>query len=185
MCTQPTSTTTIDIIKDVIVPVFTVITSIVAIVFTYIGLRIQRKHNFKTLKPIGKIRSFDYESNISLRIDNYGTGPLIIKAVYLNGNDINEDGIIDYIPDEFADSLIWKNFTGSYPGRAIPPNENLELLAWSPTTYKKKNKDKIESDKKRLREILKDMTIKVEYHGIYENETFTDEMELSWYARNL
>jgi hypothetical protein len=176
---------TIDLLKDVIVPVFTVLISVVAIIFTYIGLSIQRKHNHKSLKPIGKIRSFNYENNISLRIDNYGTGPLIIKSIFVNGEDIgSEKGIIDYIPNKFADSLGWRNYTGSYPGRAIPPNENLELLAWSPTNYKKNETKKMESDKKKLRKILKDMTVKVVYMGIYENEIFTDEMKLTWYGNN-
>lgn len=175
----------LNIAKDIIVPVFVLITSIVAVVFTIIALRVQRNHNYKSLQPIGKIRTFNYPDNISLRIDNYGTGPLIIKSLFVNGKDIGpEDGLLNCIPKEFADSLPWENYSASYPGRAIPPNEHLELLAWSRSNYKKKESKKAKLDKMKLREILKSYTIRIEYYGIYKNEIYHDEKELTWYGEH-
>ena len=175
----------LDLIFGFSLSFFALLTSIVAVVFTYIGLRIQRKHNHKSLKPIGKLRTLDYENHISIKIENYGTGPLIIKAIYLNGEDIGNNGIINYIPKKFADSLVWKTFTGSYPGRAILPNGELELLTWSDKNYKKKESKKIAKDKRKLRTIIKDFKLKLLYYGIYEHELYTDEIDLKWYGRNL
>lgn len=75
---------TSNLFLDVVLPILALVTSISAVIFTWLGLKIQRTHNFKSVRPIGKIRIGDYESNIFIRIDNYGTGPLIIKHIVVN-----------------------------------------------------------------------------------------------------
>lgn len=59
--------------------IFAVIISIISMVFTVIFSVLQIKHNKNSVRPISAIKVTDYENKISVRIDNVGTGPLIIK----------------------------------------------------------------------------------------------------------
>jgi hypothetical protein len=97
----------------------------------------------------------------------------------------DEEGVIDCIPADFRKNIVWENYSGGYSGRAIPPNENLELLVWSAETYNSNEMDKIKKDKEELRKILAGFIIKIEYYGIHENERYSDERKLSWYNRKI
>ena len=119
----------LNIFKDIFVPLVALTTSIIALYYSTKGLKMQREHNYKSLKPIGKLRSLDYDEDIILRIDNYGTGPLIIESIYANNQKIDKDeGLVNLLPNGIKEELIWTSFTAKYEGRAIPPNDNLILL---------------------------------------------------------
>ena len=55
--------------------------SIVSLVFAIISSFIQMKHNKNSIKPITDIRVQDYEDLLAVRIENVGTGPLVIKKL--------------------------------------------------------------------------------------------------------
>ena len=161
-------------------------TSISAVIFTWLGLKIQRTHNFKSVRPIGKIRIGDYESNIFIRIDNYGTGPLIIKHIVVNGEKLKKhEGLFNKLPDEFVESIRWRNFTTNYVNRVIPSNGTLELIRWTQETDFERNETEVSEIRAELRRQLKDLKIKVVYTDIYEKNEFSDKLKLTWFSRNL
>ncbi|WBL26786.1 hypothetical protein [Zunongwangia sp. HGR-M22] len=89
------------LLKDIILPIATV-----AVVFTWRTLYIQKKHNIKSIIPIGKIRIGDYESNIYIRIDNSGIGPLIFQKLFLNGVKIPANKmLIESIPNSRRNNI--------------------------------------------------------------------------------
>lgn len=182
MCTEIESNA---LLKDIILPSTAIIISIIAVIFTACALYIQRKHNIKSIKPIGKIRIGDYESNIYIRIDNSGIGPLILLKVFLNGNEIPADKmLIESIPSRRRENIQWKNFSGNYNNRTIPIGDNLELIRWTPESDFPKSPEEIETTKSNIRDTFQNWNLKIEYTDIYKSETFTDELNLSWFGRN-
>lgn len=173
------------LLKDIILPSVAILISIIAVIFTALSLYIQRKHNIKSVKPIGKIRIGDYESNIYIRIDNSGIGPLILLKVFLNGNEIPADKmLIESIPNGRRYNIKWKNFSGNYNNRTIPVGDNLELIRWTPETDFEKSPEEIEITKSNIRDTFQNWNLKIEYTDIYESETYSDELNLSWFGRN-
>lgn len=180
-----TETENLNVLVDIILPSVAILISLIAVIFTAWSLYIQRKHNVKSIKPIGKIRLGDYESNIYIRIDNSGIGPLILKRVFLNGIEIPVDKmLLESIPIHKRENTKWKNFSGNYNNRTIPVGDNLELIRWTPETDFDKSPEQIELTKYNLRDTFKDWSIKIEYTDIYESESFYDEQVLTWFGRN-
>lgn len=161
--------------------------SVVAVYYTWRGLKIQREHNYKSVKPIGQIRLGDYQSKIFIRIMNSGTGPLILKKVLVNGTELkSNEGLIHTLPLELRERIVWTNFTSNYINRAIPVNEDLEMIVWSINShYENKSEEFIEADRKEIREELNKIHMKIIYTDIYEHELFEDELKFDWFGRNL
>ena len=61
--------------------IFAVLASAVSFTIAAINMMMQRKHNRKSVLPIGHISVGDYENQIFVRLWNYGIGPMIIKRV--------------------------------------------------------------------------------------------------------
>jgi hypothetical protein len=154
--------------------------SIASIVFTYIQLRIQRTHNKKTVKPIGRIIIGDYENQIFVKLENSGVGPLIIKEILTKNKKIQTtNSFISILPDDLKRRITWTNFTGDYQGRTIIPGQSLELVVWTINqSYEKtaSGDERIFKDRNDLRKALKDICVSVNYTDIYENEEFTHEL---------
>ncbi|MCZ2472470.1 hypothetical protein G9H62_06445 [Aquirufa ecclesiirivi] len=164
--------------------------SIVSIVFTYIQVRIQRTHNKKTVKPIGRIRIGDYQNNIFVKVENNGVGPLIIKQILIKRDTLQTTkSLIDILPNDLTKRITWTNFTGSYEGRTIIPGQSLELIVWTiNSSYEGKSNDIIENDRNDLRKALKEISVSVTYTDIYEKEEFMHDLSReefsSWYGRH-
>lgn len=182
MCQEQES---LSILKDIALPIATVAISIVAVIFTWRALYIQKKHNITSIKPIGKIRIGDYESDIHISIDNNGIGPLLLQKVYLNDTEIKPDGtLVECIPEDKRNNIIWNNFSGNYINRVIPAGQNLVLIRWTPESDSEKNDIELAETRHNLRITFKDWNIKIEYTNIYESQTFVDELKLLWFGRN-
>ena len=171
-------------LKDIILPLLAILVSALAVFYTWRGLKIQRDHNKKSLRPIGKFRLGDYESNMFIQIDNHGVGPLILKQIYLNGKVIpTEEGLIHQIPSDRIINVRWKNFSANYPERTIPANGSLDLIWWDREKDFKKTEEEINQVKKELRDIFKNWILKIEYTDIYESEIFEHSLDLTWFGR--
>jgi hypothetical protein len=173
--------------SDITIQSLAFIVSSVAVFFTWRGLKIQREHNFKSVKPIGQIRLGDYQSKIYVRIKNSGTGPLILKKVIVNGQELKtNEGLIDTLSEKLRERIVWTNFTSNYTNRAIPANEALELLVWSINShYDGKSSEVIETDRDEIRNELHKFDLKIIYTDVYEHELFEDEIKFDWFGRNL
>lgn len=173
-----------------IIALCALVVSVVSIVFTVIQVRLQRIHNKKTVKPIGRIRIGDYQSNIFVKIENNGIGPLIIKQILIKSKVLQTTkSLIDILPTDLTKRITWTNFTGSYEGRTIIPGQSLELIVWTiNSSYDGKSQDVIEKDRSDLRKALKDISVSVCYTDIYEKENFKHELTTedfsSWYGRH-
>jgi len=173
-------------IKDIVIPSAALIVSVAAVYFTWKGLKLQRAHNIKSMKPIGKFKLGDYESKLLIGIDNYGVGPLILKSLVLNGHNMkNGETFLKHFDFNELPKTKWQNFTGFQKDRTIPSGGYLPLLEWSIDNDLKKSEEDIELTKKICRRNFKDWVVKITYTDIYESEVFTEELELDWFGRKL
>ena len=173
-----------------IIALCALVVSVVSIVFAIIQVQLQRIHNKKTVKPIGRIRIGDYQNNIFVKVENNGVGPLIIKQILIKSKTLQTTkSLIDILPADLTKRITWANFTGSYEGRTIIPGQSLELIVWTiNSSYKGKAKDVIDKDRNDLRKALKAISVSVTYTDIYEKEDFKHEISSdefnSWYGRH-
>ena len=148
-----------------------IVISLISLVFSLIFSRLQIKHNKNSVKPISAIRLNDYENQISVRIDNVGTGPLIINKLYFKDDTSTSSSLISMMPeiDQF-----WSTFTEEVDGWAIPINGKITLLEICP---------KNNSIKKNIRNVLSKITVFLEYSDIYQTK-FSDKKTLDFFGRH-
>ncbi|OGC02496.1 hypothetical protein A2V82_02035, partial [candidate division KSB1 bacterium RBG_16_48_16] len=127
----------------------------------------------------GNIIVADYENRMSVDIQNAGLGPLIIKKfVALDKNDNELNSLIE----AFKDSKIkeWTSFIEQIKDRIIPPSKKLNLIEMH---YDVNNNTDIEN-REIIRNVLKEITIKVYYTDVYgEKENFV-QRKLDFFGRH-
>lgn len=151
--------------------IFAVIISIVSMVFTVIFSILQIKHNKNSVRPISAIKVNDYENKISVRIDNVGTGPLIIKKLTLTNGIRTSSTLISMMP---RINQLWATFTENVDGWTIPVGGQITLIELNP---------KDEYVKRTIRNELSKIIVYLEYTDIY-NTDFRDERKLDFFGRH-
>ena len=137
------------------------------------------KHNKLSVKPIAIITVADYESRISVYLQNRGTGPLIIKKLLFSDKSGREErSLIKFFGEEFND-VEWSTFMENIDGWAILPGkyENLLELEGNPT-------DKVFiAIRNRVREKLAPIHVELHYQDIYEKDMPIKTRSLDFFAR--
>jgi hypothetical protein len=157
--------------------------SIVSVVFTWLSLKYQREHNYKSVKPIGIIDIMDYESNLSVKITNCGVGPLIIKRVNVVNGTINCTNLVDLMPESmFAGRLVWTSFARDLEKHVIPNGQSIDLILWKPD--KDWTPEINNDDRQKIRKALKDACVTLDYLDIYELNSYSVTLKLEWFGRH-
>ena len=155
------------------------VTGVIALVFAAISLRVQRKHNRLSVKPIAIISAADYKDRISVYLQNQGTGPLIIKKLLFTDEDNGtSSSLIEFFGAEFS-NVVWRTFTGNIDGWAILPGEHKTLieLVGDPLD------DNFAASRNRVRKVLAPVKVKVHYQDIYEKDMPVKTRTLDWFGR--
>lgn len=170
---------------ELIIGIAALVLSSIGIFASIRSLIIQRKHNYMSLKPICRIKVGDYESNIFVKLSNTGVGPLIIKRVAISYCNKVKSNLIDFCPT-VPEGLDWNDFVKEIKGKVIRVNEDLVLIDIEGLD-KRRNTQKEAADFgefiTKLRNILSEVTINVEYTDIYEKNYFKEMRKLSWFNR--
>lgn len=148
-----------------------VVISTVSMVFTVIFSVLQIKHNKNSVRPISAIKVSDYENKISVRIENVGTGPLLIKKMIATNDKRVSSTLISMMPKI---NQPWFTFTESIDGWTIPVGGQIILLELHP---------KSENVKKLVRKELSKITISLDYLDIFDTQ-FYDSMALTFFGRH-
>lgn len=159
-----------------ITSVFAVIVSIISIIFTVIFSIQQIKHNKNSVRPIAAIQCSDYENLISVSIRNVGTGPLTVDKLTCKYKDnIENSTLIDLLQLLIPNiNQNWDDYVENIDGWTIPVCDKITLIRITPRNDDVKTK---------LRKILKDVTIYIDYHDIYETK-FQNERKLDFFGRH-
>jgi hypothetical protein len=137
--------------------------SLVSIILTFVSLWMQRRHNRKSVQPIGHISVGDYENEIFVRLRNDGIGPMIVKTaqVYNSDDGRTQISIIDFMP-ELPDGYSWTTFIRAMDGRAVSANDHLTLVSLVGNPEDRK----FASAREAVRKKLSTLSISVGYNNI-------------------
>lgn len=154
-----------------ITSVCAVLISIISMFFTIIFSLFQIKHNKNSVKPISAIKFGDYENELTIKIENVGTGPLTIKKLLFKNDSQESSTLISMMPPI---NQLWTTFTESVDGWTIPVGSHLILLQLHPEN---------EEIKSLIRKELSKITVTLEYADIY-NTHFQDKRSLNFFGRH-
>jgi hypothetical protein len=152
----------------------TVLISVLALVGLYCQVYLQRTHNEKSLKPLGQIDFRDRQNQLFVRISNNGIGPLIVDRLYFI-----KDGKCHPAIEECLD-LDQRSYArvdgGESVRKVILPNTWLTLFE---THFEEHD---VEAAMDHVRQQLAAITLKVEFHDIYDNK-MRIERDFKWFSR--
>lgn len=167
---------TLDIIRNID---WGVVTGLIALFTALAGLYLQRTHDKLSVKPIGMITFRDYIDNIAVSLQNKGIGPLIIKDISVTDESgRKEESIIAFFGQEFV-NVIWSDYIGDITDWAILPGESKTLIEYGGDP----NDREFDNNRERVRRILAQLQIEVQYQDVYEKSMPTIERNLDWFRR--
>jgi hypothetical protein len=170
----------IDNHPEAVVALLALFVSIVSIYQSIKSLKIQREHNEKSVRPIGRMIFSDYEDYIAIKIKNAGVGPLILKNLsVLNSKKEIKNNIIEWMP-QIPLGMSWSHFSKP-TDVVISQNATLSLLELQGKVGNKS----FEDFRDKVRRALKELTIELEYMDIYEKQMPIVKRELSWFGRHI
>jgi hypothetical protein len=164
---------------ELIIKIVSLVLSLSAIIFTYVSVLLQKKHNRNAVKPIANISISDYENKVAVEIQNNGTGPLIIKSFRAYTDQENKNNLIDLMPD-LPPGIVWTTFFSNLTGFAITPSKTLNLLELS-VDHKSIKESNVRDD---IRRKLALITVELVYEDIYGKEMPIKERSLDWFGRH-
>jgi len=154
--------------------------ALIAIVLTYISLRMQHRHNLKSVTPIANIELSDYENLLSVGIRNSGVGPLIINQ--FEAKDKNgrlADNIIGLMPN-LPNGFCWDTYYENLKNFSIIPSQSITLLKLTG------NNEDFDFCKVRdtIRKCLSEIKITLTYRDIYGRNMPKNHKDMKWFARH-
>ena len=162
------------------IAVLALLASSISTIISFYTFRLQRTHNIKSVKPIIQIGQWDYENVLYVTLVNLGAGLALIKSIsVLNKTDEIENSIYDWLPKKLPDNINYKEYWTGYKDFVIQPSQIIKLVEIPFDTSKPEQVNCREE----IRAILRQLTVKVIYEDIYENEMPKKEMELFHFSR--
>ncbi|MCL2243660.1 MAG: hypothetical protein FWC03_04240 [Treponema sp.] len=153
-----------------------IVLSIIAIIISVVTFIKHDKHSKNKLKPICTIHQSLYDNLISIRIENNGIGPIILKSVLFTcDNSRTANSIYYLLPEDIRKIKYHRIYIGELKGLAIHPNGKLHLMSMTP-----------EDDiiMRKFKDTLKTITVNVEYYDIY-NQNYEIQKKLNFNDDNL
>lgn len=149
--------------------------SVLALLATFYQLYLQRVHNEKSLTPLGQIDLRDRNNQILVSVANNGMGPMIIDRITFFKEGKSYVNIQDCLN---LPSRSYKRIpVNEFIRKVVLPNAALDVFA---TEFEQHEQ---EAEIANVRKQLTPITLKVDYHDIYENK-FTLERNLEWFSRH-
>lgn len=168
-----------------IIAISAVVISVMSFIVSVLTLRIQHVHNKKSVKPIGQITIGDYEEEIYVRIDNNGVGPLIISKFEARYLSVVKSNLIDVLPDDLNQKIVWISFVQEIEKKVIPSGERMILLKAKHGGDKDTSKITVHDQSwSELRKALAEVTIKLHYTDIYDSKIEERTRNLAFFNRH-
>jgi hypothetical protein len=162
--------------------IFAVVASAASFGIAALNMRMQRRHNRKSVLPIGHVTVGDYENQLFVRVWNYGVGPMIIKKMIVEGEDGADQklpGIVDLMP-ELPGKCAWSTFVRNISDRAIPANDHITLILLEGG----EDDSDFVAARQMVRKALSGLTVKIEYKDIYGETMPPAVRNLKWFGRH-
>jgi hypothetical protein len=164
LVSKPDVANAIGAIASAVVAIAALILSLISLGVSLAALRHQRIHNALTVRPLAYVMLGDYENQLFVKLRNNGTGPLIVKSIRVVGAPSPEKPLIDAMPPHPA-GVAWTNFVEEFEGRSVPAGGELVLLDLA--SESSTSQPKFLAFRDRVRKVLGEFSIEVEYTDIY------------------
>jgi hypothetical protein len=162
-----------------------VIVSVFSLAISIWAVLTQRKHNRNSLKPIAQITLGDYLGELYVRIDNNGTGPLLIKHFEATSHAGSFTSLITAIDGNIRSTVAWVNFVEEIASKAILPGKSLTLIkAELSHAALSGQMTREEQQWNLLRSCLAGITVTVTFTDIYGTKFPKVQRALNWFGRN-
>ena len=157
---------------------FALIVAIVSIVYTHRSLRIQRRHNELSVRPLPFL-NLDKTNGMRITLENHGFGPLQIVNFNLRGGEDGKWNLSDYIPSN-APHEISVSFTTGLRDRTVEVDGKINLLDVAVDSFSHDGLSYVSQCGINLR----DITISIAFTDIYNNKFNNYEKSLAWLSKN-
>jgi|GraSoiStandDraft_4_1057263.scaffolds.fasta_scaffold427376_2 hypothetical protein len=164
------------------------VVAVLAFLSTRNTARAQHEHNQLSVRPLGNIMFGDYETDLFVRLENNGTGPMVIKSITVIGAANPSEPLIKAMPDLPRNDLVtWRHYIASdTTGRSIRAGGGqLGLLRLSRDNRKEALalRELFALSRDTIRAALGPLRLRVEYTDIY-GKRFATERSLDYFLRN-
>ena len=172
---------TLAAIANVIIAAAALSVAVISIYFTRSALRAQVHHNKLSVRPIPAVIPMDFENRIAVEILNNGTGPLIIKGLWVisDGEESSTD-LIKYMPR--SATVAWSDFNTYLSGTTILPGTRINLIELSDDESFRPND--FTGFRDECRRALAPLSVRLAYTDIYEDEFPDQTCRLDWFGRH-
>lgn len=152
--------------------------TLVSIIFTWVSVTHQIRHNKLSVIPVPYVIVGDYSSLIFVRIKNNGIGPLIIKSISCSHNGKIYSDLVSMMP-EIPKGICWNSYTQQFENRSIRPGDEIELISLKVdegSRFERSFRDK-------CRHALKEITVTLHYTDVYSQHFKPTSRKLDWFGR--
>lgn len=164
-----------------VIAVIALLMSFVSAIISYLTYLIQRKHNIKSVKPILHVGIWDYESKLAVTLKNCGAGIAIVKQyfVFRKADGLNFDNIYRSLPAKLRAGVNYSEYWTPNSNFVIQPGQIIDLVK---IPIDVSLPEQIE-ERQRLRAMMSDLVVKLEYIDMYDNKMPSYERNLDFFSR--
>ena len=159
-----------------------VLLSLVSLFVSHAAPRHQREHNRLSVRPLAYVMFGDYENQLFVKLRNNGTGPMIVKSIYIAGAEDPLQPLVNAMPN-LPPKVSWTNFVEECEGRSVPAGGELVLLDLASESSSSQAQFTLFRDSVRL--VLGKLTVQAEYTDIYGTNLPATSRELKFFHRML
>lgn len=162
------------------IPAAAVAISLIVLFVSFWGLRIQRTHNRKSVRPAGHVQLSDSVQGLHVRIVNKGCGPMLIKEFTAVRGEIIKHNIVYHLDENTLDGFTHE-IHSEPEGYWLIPGDELTLLSLRGDD----TDPKFVNVRENVRFILSGIIVNLTFADVYDEEYPVFEKSLSWFKREL
>ena len=166
-------------LANAIAAIASAFTAITALVVSLWALKIQRRHNILSIRPIPEVTVADYENSLRVKLRNNGSGPMLVTSLEVFRGEEIKSSVIEWMPP-LPNNRLWNHFSMALENRTIQPDGVIPLLEL--TAAEDEQQFFCYRDMTRIE--LSKLRVIVHYTDIYQSKLPKYEKSLAWFGRN-
>ncbi|MFT5726213.1 MAG: hypothetical protein ACI8PB_000331 [Desulforhopalus sp.] len=173
-CVEIASNSSNDI--GVYIAAFAFLVSVISLYVSVRSMKIQRRHNVLSVRPLPEVTVASYENSLRVRIRNNGNGPLIIKSFIAKKGGIEKPSVIEWM-EKLQNNRLWTHFATDINNRSVLPGKHIPLLELTELD----GEVAFAENRDLCRSWLEDIECFVEYSDVYESKFPLYKKKLDWF----
>jgi hypothetical protein len=153
--------------------------SAISLVVSLWSLRVQRRHDVLSVRPLPEVTVADYEDSLRVKIRNNGSGPMIIQSLTVWTGTDSKQSLVECMP-KLPAGRPWNGFSHRLENRSLLPGADIVLLEL--TEYE--GEQSFAQCRDLTRAALSALTISVKYSDVYDTVLPEYSKSLDWFGRH-